>query len=488
MAWIWDRAAQEDLGAAVRSEAVPGARHQLAQRLRSAVLGPRGGGTTRRRASDAFRLGLAVVVVAVSIPVMKANSAAELSIVHTVHPPPAAISWLVTTVSWLGSAGVSVLLVIVGLLVPRLSAIRWTAVAAVLTWGVCILLGVLLGPAAGRPPVSELARVNAGYPVTQLAVTTSATCPGSPWPACLGTAAISPGGFMIVVTTPTGQIGSQVLSNIVDSTETIRVITRDPARLSRRVRERVEVMQGSDDDIDVVTAAFTGAACVFWLVPPNPHAGRPEDYYRDFAQPACEAIRSQGVRRVVGVSTLGQGYPGNAGLLSAALGMDELIQNTGVSYRALAMPYFMENLLVQTETIRNQGMFFLANAADRPLATVATADVAAVAARLLLDGSWSGQDSLPVAGPDTALTPAGMAQVISEVLGRTVGFQQVPAAEYRAAMLRNGVSEAWAQGMIDMARAQDDGIYGRNPRTPQPAAPTSFRQWCTDTLKPAVLT
>jgi hypothetical protein len=67
--------------------------------------------------------------------------------------------------------------------------------------------------------------------------------------------------------------------------------------------------------------------------------------------------------------------------------MDELIKNTDVSYRALAMPYFMENLLVQTETIKNQGMFFLANAADRPLATVATADIAAVAVRLLLDGS-----------------------------------------------------------------------------------------------------
>ena len=64
--------------ATATSEGVPAAHHRLAERLRAAVLGPRGGGTTRRRASDAFRLGLAVVVVAVSIPVMRANSAAEL--------------------------------------------------------------------------------------------------------------------------------------------------------------------------------------------------------------------------------------------------------------------------------------------------------------------------------------------------------------------------------------------------------------------------
>ena len=167
--------------AAASSEGTPGAHHQLTERLRAAVLGPRGGGTTRRRASDAFRLGLAAVVVAVSIPVMRANSAAELSIVHAVYPPPAAISWLITTVFWLGSAGVSVLLVVIGLMVPRLTAVRWIAAAAVLTWGVCIVLGAVLGPAAGRPPASELSGLNAGYPVTQIAVAIAVAATALPY-------------------------------------------------------------------------------------------------------------------------------------------------------------------------------------------------------------------------------------------------------------------------------------------------------------------
>src|SRR6516225_9586561 len=119
----------------VAGEEVPHARRRLAGRLRAAVLGPRGGGTTRRRASDAFRLGSAVVVVAVSVPVMQANSAAELRIAHALNPPPEAISWLVTSVFWLGSVGVIALLAILGMLVPRLVAVRWTAVAAVVAWG-----------------------------------------------------------------------------------------------------------------------------------------------------------------------------------------------------------------------------------------------------------------------------------------------------------------------------------------------------------------
>jgi glycosyltransferase 2 family protein len=166
---------------AVPGEHVPLARHRLAQRLRAAVLGPYGGGTTRRRASDAFRLVFAIVVVAVSIPVMRANSAAELAIVRALHPPPAAISWLVTSVFWIGSAGVVALLALVGLLVPRLTVVRHTAVAAGVTWIVCILLGALLGPAAGRPPHSALAGLSTGYPVALLAVTVAMAATALPY-------------------------------------------------------------------------------------------------------------------------------------------------------------------------------------------------------------------------------------------------------------------------------------------------------------------
>jgi hypothetical protein len=73
------------------------------------------------------------------------------------------------------------------------------------------------------------------------------------------------------------------------------------------------------------------------------------------------------------------------------------------------------------------------------------------------------------------------------VLGRPVRFQQVTVADYKATMLRHGVTEASAQGMADMAEAQNDGIYDIEPRTPQSATPTSFRQWCADILKLAVL-
>ena len=165
----------------VASERVADTDGRAARRLRAAVLGPRGGGTTRRRASDAFRLGFAVLVVAVSVPVMRANSAAELKLVHALNPPPTGISWLVTSLFWLGSVGVIVLLVILGLLVPRLTAIRWTAVAVVVTWVVCLLLGAILGPSAGRPVTGSLAGLDTSYPETQFAITIAVAATALPY-------------------------------------------------------------------------------------------------------------------------------------------------------------------------------------------------------------------------------------------------------------------------------------------------------------------
>ncbi|MER6357891.1 NAD(P)H-binding protein [Streptomyces sp. NPDC001634] len=295
---------------------------------------------------------------------------------------------------------------------------------------------------------------------------------------------------MIVITTPTGRIGSQVLHSLLDAGDgvgAIRVIARDPARLSPRVRERVEVVRGSHADPDVVAKACEGADRVFWLVPPTPGADSVEGHFRDFTEPLCEAIERQGIERVVAVSTLGRGIAKNAGQISASLAMDERIAATGVHYRALCPPFLMENLLGQAEAIRSQGVFFLARTADRVLRTCATRDIAATGARLLIDGSWTGQGDVPLVGPDV-LTPEGMARVLTEVVERPVRAQQIPVAEYKATMMRAGATEAWAQGLADMTEAlNDQDFYGADvPSTPE-TAPTPFRQWCEEVLKPAVL-
>ena len=291
---------------------------------------------------------------------------------------------------------------------------------------------------------------------------------------------------MIVVTTPTGNIGKQVLADLLDNGESVRVIVRDASRLPAGIAERVEVIEGSHGDLSVVNEAFKGADTVFWLVPPDMQATDVTAAYVDFTQPACEAFKSQGVKRVVGVSALGRGWSKPAGLVSASLAMDDLIASSGVSYRALTNPSFMENLINQARAIKAQSMFFSPLVGDRRFPTCATRDIARSATKLLLDTSWSGVGHLAVLGPED-ISFNEMAQVLSGVLGKPVHFQQIPMEAFKQRLAGFGTSDAMSQAYVEMMTAKNEGMDNAEPRTSENTTPTSFRQWAEEVLKPAVL-
>lgn len=296
---------------------------------------------------------------------------------------------------------------------------------------------------------------------------------------------------MIVITAPTGNIGRHLLSRLLEAApaagEELRVIVRDPARLPDAARGRVEVVTGSHAEAEVLDRAFEGADAVFWLVPPDASLA-PQDAFSGFTRPAAEALAAHGVGHVVGVSALGRGTPlaDRAGLVTASLAMDDLIAGTGVAYRALASPSFFENLLEESDSIREKGVFTDTVEADRKAPLVAVADLAAAAAGLLLDRSWTGTGSVPVLGPQD-LSPNDLARIMTEQLGRPVRYERQPLDELYTTLVGYGLNEAFVQGLVDMKRAKDEGLDAGVARTPYTTSPTSFEQWCAQTLKPAVL-
>ncbi|MEU8589429.1 NAD(P)H-binding protein [Streptomyces sp. NPDC048664] len=296
---------------------------------------------------------------------------------------------------------------------------------------------------------------------------------------------------MIVITAPTGNIGRHLLTRLLESApaagEELRVIVRDPSRLPTAARERVEVIAGSHGDAEVVDRAFDGADAVFWLAPPDASL-TPYDAYSGFSGPAVKALAAHGVGHVVGVSALGRGTPlaDRAGLVTASLALDDLIAGSGVAYRALANPSFFENLLEESESIRERGVFTDTVGADRKAPLVATADIAAVAADLLLNRSWTGTGSVPVLGPQD-LSPNDLARIMTGQFGRPVRYERQRLDELHTALVGFGLDQAFVQGIVDMKRAKDQGLDAGVARTPATSSPTGFEQWCAQTLKPAVL-
>jgi uncharacterized protein YbjT (DUF2867 family) len=292
---------------------------------------------------------------------------------------------------------------------------------------------------------------------------------------------------MIVITTPTGDIGHRVLEHVLQGSESVRAIARDPSRIPQEIRQRVEVIQGSHGDAAPIEKALTGADTLFWLIPPEPlmNLNSVDEAYTGFTRPAAEAIRKCGVQRVVAVSALGRGWHKGAGLATANIKADDVLASTGVALRVLAMPSFMDNLLRQAPAIKEKSMFSSPIHADLKAPTVATSDIAAVAAKFLVDTTWTGQAEVPVLGPED-ISPNEMAEILSDVLGKPVRYQHTPIEAYKSRMAGRGMSEAFAQGLADMMTAKNEGMDNTASRALAADTPTTFRQWCETVLKPAV--
>jgi uncharacterized protein YbjT (DUF2867 family) len=291
---------------------------------------------------------------------------------------------------------------------------------------------------------------------------------------------------MIVVTTPTGQIGSPVVKDLLSAGEAVRVIVRDQAKLAPEIRGRVEVVEGSHDDAAVVAKACDAADSYFLLVPPSFTMTDGAAYYMRFTAPLIAAIQRGTVTRVVAVSAAGRGVPLRAGVVSDSLAKDEAIEATGINFRALWCPGFYENMLRQVEAIKHHGTFFYPGISDLKTRHAATRDIAAMAAKLLLDRSWTGQGGVGVFGPED-LSWNEIAAIMTHVLGKPIRFQPVPYEAYKEQLVQRGASKEMAASLVEMHEAKDKGLDNAEPRTQENTTPTSFRQWCEEVLKPAVL-
>ena len=103
---------------------------------------------------------------------------------------------------------------------------------------------------------------------------------------------------MILVTTPTGDIGSRVLAHVLDAGRDVRVVARDPSKVPDDVRQSTEVVEGSHADAATIERALDGATAAFWLPPGDPTAPSAHDGYVEFSRPFAEALPSSGVGHV----------------------------------------------------------------------------------------------------------------------------------------------------------------------------------------------
>ena len=132
----------------------------------------------------------------------------------------------------------------------------------------------------------------------------------------------------IVVTTPTGHVGSQVARLLVQGGERPTVLLRDASRLDPELLALVDAVEGDQADSDLVQRATDGADALFWVDPPS-DADDPLDGYAAMASSVARAVSENRIARTVFQSSVGAEKRHGAGEIDGLATTEVALDETG---------------------------------------------------------------------------------------------------------------------------------------------------------------
>ena len=291
----------------------------------------------------------------------------------------------------------------------------------------------------------------------------------------------------ILVTTPTGNIGSRIVDQLLVGGHALTLLARDPSKVSETVRSRVTVVQGALDDAAAVAQALTDVDTAFFLVPPQATEPKWRLWQQGIGATFIAEAKQSKVSRVVFLSSTGAQHEGLGPV--SGLGAIERALNAALPNVVIERAgSFMENTFGSFATIASQGAIYGVAKGDVQQQVVATRDVAVVAARWLSDASWTGHHIVGAHGP-TTISADETAAVLRDVLGRAVHYVQIPAPAFGQALLQAGLPQFVAKGYEEMSSGMalhlDAGDLSQEAQSVTSAGTTTFREFAQQILEPA---
>ena len=277
---------------------------------------------------------------------------------------------------------------------------------------------------------------------------------------------------MIAVIGATGNTGSRIATTLLDRGHAVRVIARSADKLASLAARGADAVAADLTDTDALSAALRGAGAVYTMQPVDPTVTDYRAHQRAIGEAVTEAIRAEGVTRVVALSSLGAEQPAGTGFI-AALGEqeDRLRALEDARVTALRPGLFFESFIPALEAARELGVLADSVSPDVALPMVATRDIADVAVAELLRPEPEPFAIREVLGPRDLTHPE-----VAAAFG--LPYAALPYDEMAAALVGAGLSEDVARHHVEMTRAFNEGrvhpTLGRDGRSTTPTAIEEF--------------
>lgn len=236
---------------------------------------------------------------------------------------------------------------------------------------------------------------------------------------------------MIVVAGGTGTLGARLVPRLCAHGQTVRLLTREPARAQHLVGPGVDVVRSDVRDPARVAEALDGASVVISAVHgfAGPGGVSPASVDRAGNAHLIAAAANVGAAFVL-VSVVGASPAHPIELFRAKYAAEEMLRAAGIPWTVVRATAFMETWAeIMSRPLQASGKILVFGRGDNPINFVSATDVAALAERAVTDTGLRGQ-VLELGGPGN-LTFNQLAAMLQEVAGGRSAVRHIPRAALR---------------------------------------------------------
>jgi len=285
---------------------------------------------------------------------------------------------------------------------------------------------------------------------------------------------------MYLITGATGNIGNRVAKELLSKGKKVRVVSRHQDKLKELVNLGAEALAGDVNDKDFVNKAFAGISAAFCMIPPNTMAKDFRSDQQRVAHNYADAVKTNGVKHVVLLSSVGAHLRNGAGVVDGLADMEgyfaELKQ---INVLNLRPGYFMENQYFLIPMIKYLGIIGSAIRQDLKFPIVATKDIADKVTIQLLSLDFKGNSVEYVLGPKD-LDFNEITHILSNAINKPdLKYVQFSNEEDKKGMVQTGyISENVAELFNELSESFNKGqALKAHTRTPENSTPTSFEEF-----------
>ena len=247
---------------------------------------------------------------------------------------------------------------------------------------------------------------------------------------------------MILVTGANGNVGGEIVGQLVSAGHAVRVLLRTRANAAD-LPAHVEIAIGDFADSGSLERAVDGVEAVYMASFEHPEL-------LGLQSNLITVARDAGVRVMVRLSGMGANPHAPETVMRNHGLCDRQLAESGLGYVLLQPNWFYQNFLYYIP----QGVMSLP-AGDGRTSFIDVGDIAAVAVAALTEQKHLG-DAFVLTGPE-ALKHAEAAHILSEGIGKPLVFEDVSDETWRAKAARSGMEMSEIDGMSGLFRLIRDG-------------------------------